>query len=117
MVWDMFASPDRNGFSKIASALAADAAGAFDARGQVADQQFGADGAGPQLGMGEVEVVLPLHHVVGEFVGQREADPERRAVRADDVEAGDLRLLAAVQREGGRGQRAPGATRAWPVPL
>ena len=46
--------------------------------------------------MREIEVVPPLHDVVGIFVAEREADAEHRAVVADHVEAGDLALLAAV---------------------
>ena len=48
--------------------------------------------------MREIEVVPPLHHVVGIFVAEREADAQHLAVVADDVEAGDLALLAAVLR-------------------
>ncbi len=52
-----------------------------------------------------IEIVDPLGDVVGELVRQREADAERRAVVADDIDAGDFRLLAGVLREGGRDER------------
>ena len=55
--------------------------------------------------MGEPEIVLSLGDMVGKFVAQRKAEAERRAVGADDIEADDFRLLAAIQREGRRGQR------------
>ncbi len=98
-------------------AVAADAARALDVVGQGADQDFRAEGGGPELGVGEEEVVLPLGDVVGELVGEREADAVRRAVRADQVDAGDLRLLAGVEREGGAEERGAGADRLGAVAL
>ena len=67
--------------------------------------------------MGEIEIVDPLGHMVGEFVRQREADAERRAVVADDVDAGDLRLLAGVLAKCGETSGSPGATAMVPLPL
>ena len=61
--------------------------------------------AGPQLGVGEVEIVLLLGDVVGELVAEREADAPGRAVGPDHVEPDDLRLLAAVEREGRAAKR------------
>ena len=49
--------------------------------------------------MGEIEIVLPLGDMVGKFIAEREADADRRAFGADDIDADDLRLLAAVERE------------------
>ncbi len=43
--------------------------------------------------------------MIGEFVGQGAAETERRAVRADDVDPGELRLLARIQRELRRPER------------
>ena len=77
-------------------------------RGSSPSQQLRADRAHPQLGVGEVEIVLLLGDVVGELVAEREADPPRRAVGADQVEPDDLRLLAAVEREGRADQRLAG---------
>ena len=48
--------------------------------GQVAGQQFGAEARGPQLGMGEKEIVLPLGHMVGEFVAEAKPTRDRRAL-------------------------------------
>jgi hypothetical protein len=70
--------------------------------GQVADENLRPERARAQLRMGEIEIVDPLRDMVGELVRQREADAERRAVVADDVDAGDLRLLAAILGEGRR---------------
>ena len=55
--------------------------------------------------MRQVQIVHPLHDVIGKLVGQREAQPARRAVRGDEVDAGQFRLLAAVERKVGRSQR------------
>ena len=55
--------------------------------------------------MGEEEIVLPLGDVVGELVEKREPDPIRYPVLADDVDAADLRLLAAVEGEMRRDER------------
>ena len=51
--------------------------------------------------MGEEQIVHPLRDVIGKLIRQREADAEGSAVVADDIDAGDLRFLAAVLREGG----------------
>ena len=67
--------------------------------------------------MGEPEIVDALGDVVGELVGQREADPERRAVVADHIDAGDLRLLAGVLGESRRHERLAGRHRHEPLPL
>ena len=67
--------------------------------GEVADQQFRPEARRAQLGMGEVEIVLALHDVIGELVAEGEADANGRALGVDHVEADDLRLLAAVERE------------------
>src|ERR1700677_4795865 len=91
---------------------AADARDALDVEREVADQELGAEARRAQLGMGEGEIVLPLRDVIGEFVAEREADPHRRALRIDHIDADNLRLLAAVEREtradeiaAGRGER------------
>jgi hypothetical protein len=51
--------------------------------------------------MGQPQIVAALDHVVGELVGQAEAQAAGRSVRSDQIDAGDLRLLAAVLGEGG----------------
>ncbi len=86
-------------------AVAADARKTLDMTGQRASQQFRADRGRAQLGMRQPEIVLALGDVVGELVAEREADAERRAVLADDIDRCDLRLLAAVLGEGRRGER------------
>ena len=58
--------------------------------------------------MGEEEIVLPLGDVVGELVEEREADAAGNAVLADDIDAGDLGLLAAVLGESRRDERRAG---------
>jgi hypothetical protein len=97
--------------------LAQDTAVAAQILGQGADQNLRAEGGHPQLGMGEPEVVDPFGHMVGEFVAQGPADPVRGAVGADQVDAGDFGLLAAVFGKTRGFQRGAGATAAWPLPL
>ena len=58
-------------------AAAQDARGPTNVRRQLADQDFGTEGSVAQLGMGEEEIVHPLRHMVGEFVGEGEADAQR----------------------------------------
>src|SRR6185437_3470106 len=84
---------------------------------QLADQQFGAEAGGAQLGMGEIEIVLPLGDMVGELVAERKADAARRAVAVDEIDADDLRLLAAVEREGRALQIAAGGCQRRTVAL
>lgn len=42
---------------------------------QVADAQLRSEGAGAQLGMGEVEIIDPLGDVIGKFIAQGKAEP------------------------------------------
>ena len=67
--------------------------------------------------MGEIEIVLPFGDVIGEFVAEREADANGRARGVDHVDADDLRLLAAVEREARAHESPPGATSVEPSPL
>src|SRR3546814_18910338 len=63
---------------------APDTAGALDARGRRAEQQFRAQCGAAQLRMREPEVVVPLGHMVRIFVGQRKAEPigrDRKSTR------------------------------------
>src|SRR4029079_5094949 len=46
--------------------------------------------------------------MVGELIEQRKANSERRAVGSDQVDAGDLWLLAAVERKGRRREGSAG---------
>ena len=46
--------------------------------------------------MRQVEVVLPLHDVVGIFVAERKADAQHLSLVADDVKVDDLAFLAAI---------------------
>ena len=64
-------------------AIAQDAAGAADVGGQLAQQEFGAERGGAELGMGEPEVIVAFGYMVAELVGEREAEAVRRAVLTD----------------------------------
>ena len=52
-------------------------------RGRHADQKFGAKRRLAQLGVREPQIIVPLGHMVAEFVGEAEAQAERRAIGAD----------------------------------
>ena len=67
--------------------------------------------------MCEVEVVLPLGHMVRIFIAQREAQPHRAALVVDDIETRQFRLLAAIECEGGHWQRLAGADQPGAVAL
>src|SRR6185437_5921677 len=84
---------------------------------QLANQQFGAEAGGAQLGMGEIEIVLPLGDMVGELVAERKADAARRAVAVDEIDADDLRLLAPSSAKAGLCRSPPGAASVEPSPL
>ncbi|MPL90050.1 hypothetical protein SDC9_36095 [bioreactor metagenome] len=84
---------------------AQDARAALDMRGQRAEPQLRAEARRAEFRMGEEQIVDPFRHMIGELVGEAEAEAVRHAVGADHIETGDLRLLAAVEGEGGRGQR------------
>ena len=58
--------------------------------------------------MREPQVVVALGHVIAELVGEAEAEAAGRAVGIDQVEPGELGLLAAVLREVRHGQRLAG---------
>src|SRR3546814_9463523 len=73
--------------------------GAFDMIGERAGQQFGAERGRAQLGMREPKIIAAFGDVIGKFVGEREAEPYRRAVASDQIDARDLGLLARVERE------------------
>ena len=55
--------------------------------------QFGPDGAFPQLAAGQIEVVLLLQDVIGELVTLSHADTTRLSVAVDEVDAGDFRFV------------------------
>ncbi len=63
---------------------------------QLPDPQFRAIAAIAQLGMGQVQVIAPLHDVVGKLVAQGETDPVRFTVFADHIQAGQLGLFAGI---------------------
>ena len=71
----------------------------------IAEQQFRPERGLPQLAVREPEIVVPLGHVVGKFVAQGKADPDRAAGIVDDVDACDFRFFAAILRKGRHGQR------------
>ena len=56
--------------------------------------------------MREPKIVLPFGDVIGEFVAEREPDSNRSAGGVDQINPDDLRLFAAVKREGRTGQIA-----------
>ncbi|MNC49699.1 hypothetical protein D3C75_988970 [compost metagenome] len=64
--------------------------------GQLTDAQLRAKGAATQLRMSEIQVVAPLHDVVGELITQCITDTVRLAVVADHIQAGQFRLLTGV---------------------
>jgi hypothetical protein len=104
----MFASPDRKGFSQITAParrirLVPRMSAGRSPRGSRAE------GRRAQLGMRQPQIVDPLDHMVGKLVRQGPADAVRRAVGADQVDAGDFRLLAAVLGKTGGTSGAPGA--------
>lgn len=68
---------------------------------QFSQQQFGTDHRSAQLRMFQPEIVAALRDVIGEFVGQREAQPAGSAVGIDEMDTGDLRLLAVTERDAG----------------
>ena len=67
--------------------------------------------------MREPKVVLPFGDVIGEFIAERKPDSNRSARVVDQVDSDDLRLLAAVEREGWTGQSPSGGARIEPSPL
>ena len=76
--------------------------------GNVPDVQFRAERGLTQLGMGEPQIIVPLGHMVGKLVGEAQPQAEGRAVRTDQVDAGQFGLLAAILRKGGHGEGIAG---------
>ncbi|MNX96657.1 hypothetical protein D3C86_1289830 [compost metagenome] len=64
--------------------------------GQFTDTQLRTVGAETQFRMREVQVIAPLHHMVGELVAQRISEAIRLTVVADHIEAGELRFFTGV---------------------
>ena len=89
-------------------AVAPDAAHAFDMLGRRTDEQLGAERRLPKLRMGEPQIILALGDMVAELVGEAKAEPVRRAVGTDQIDASELRFLAAVLRRRPAGQRLAG---------
>ena len=78
--------------------------------------QLRSQGAGPQFGVRQVQVILLFQNVVGELVRHGHADAARISVVIDNVDAGHLGLFASVFRIGRhqkllpvRPQRGPAA--------
>ena len=55
--------------------------------------------------MRQKQIVLPLGHMVGKFIAERKTQPRRRAILANDINADDLRFLAAIECKIRRQQR------------
>ena len=72
------------------------------------DDQLGTDGASAQFRSGEIQIIGLLELMVGELIADRHADAVRRAIRADDVDAGDLGFFAAIFRVAWHNQRLAG---------
>ena len=96
---------------------AADARGATNIRRRSADADFRAEACRAQFGMGEVEIVDPLGDVIGKLVRNGKTDAHRFALIGDHVDAGHFRLFAAIEREGGRGERSTRCRRHMAVAL
>jgi hypothetical protein len=100
MVCDMFCSPlTRSLFPAHLAFRIEHTRHPFHMGRQLAHQQRRADAAAAQLGVGEIQVVLALGDVVGELVADARNRAPGLAVLADQVQAGDFRLFAAVERE------------------
>jgi len=65
--------------------LSHDAAHALDRVRDLAHHHFGANGGVTQLGMREIQIVLPLGDVVGIFIAEGEAKAHRAALCIDHV--------------------------------
>src|SRR5262245_32116636 len=76
-------------------AVTNDAARAAHAVGKGAEEKFRTERGLPQLGVGEPEIVHPLDHMVRKFVPERESQAYGVSLFVDQIDAGDLRLLAA----------------------
>ncbi len=67
--------------------------------------------------MREPQVIVAFGDVIAEFVGECDPQAEGRAVVADQIDAGEFGFLAAVLREGGRGEGRFGRDEALAVAL
>jgi hypothetical protein len=67
--------------------------------------------------VGEPEVIDALGYMIGEFIGQAEAEPQRCPVGPDQIHAGNFRFLSRVEGEGGGNDRAAGRSHATSVSL
>ncbi|MNM98952.1 hypothetical protein D3C81_1114990 [compost metagenome] len=90
-------------------AIAQDAAGTFQVSRQCPKAQLRAEAAGAQLGMRQVQVVAPFHHMVGKLVAQGVAEAVWRAVGTDQVQPDQLRLFAGIFGKGRQRQVGAGA--------
>src|SRR5437870_4521875 len=93
-------SPSRTGVT--ATSPRPSAAHAPDILGQVAQEELRTEGGGAQLGVGQPQIVAALGEVVGELIGQGEAEANRGAVLVDQIDGRDFGLLSAVLGERGR---------------
>src|SRR5581483_2264887 len=90
----LFTTADVTMPQKLAVALDIDFAGNGAKIG--IDDQFRADGAGHELGSGDIHEVLFFKNMIGELVARGHANAPRRAFGVDDVNARNLRFFAAV---------------------
>ena len=75
---------------------------------QLTREQLGAERHRSELGVCQPQIVVALRDVIGEFIGEAEAEPHRRPVGVDQVQVLQARRLDQIG-ETGIGLRVPGA--------
>src|SRR5262245_23584116 len=80
--------------------IAKDAAAAAEVIERMVGDQLRPNGADAQFRRGQVKVIDVLGDVIGPFVALRKTEAAGNAAVVDNVDAGDLGLLAAVRGEG-----------------
>ena len=111
----MFASPERNGFSQMTVPPRMILLVPSTMIGERSDQDFRAKCRLPELGMGEPQIIVALNDVVTELVRKANAEAVGDPIWTNQVNARQLRLLAAVQGEVGNGKRFARADELRPI--
>ncbi len=101
----MFASPVRNGFSHIALPARVMRAAPRISAGNSPNNSSGPERCVTQFRMCQIQIVHPLHDMIGKLIGERESKAIRGAIRRDEVNPGEFRFLPAVERKLRRRQR------------